>query len=611
MQPAVSGGCFAVGDLLGTSHQEGEQSGTALFGKAVESPIVRDYIQETHGVGSAGLPLALLLDCDWWDSFVGAKGKNSYFDFLGRHHPKLSRKALDGLNPEPARPDILTCLGPATSRKVGELSRNEYFEIKPDSPTGLEKWFGPPGAPELGKRSKLRKFYRSFLLPYREGVVYPNTPTKSKELPLPLNQVFRHLVRAFMRNHGVRKVRLYISVRLHSPGLLLYKICIEIETDDKRRQEALARATGKWLYAAYVVCHFPELFPAIESELGEHSFEGEPFPRIRCQFNVLPELKPVLGSLEQAVMMRGLALPGEQFLLCCDESFYQWLVAKPPEIQVRKLWAEVQARAESWVKLAGGEALWSRVRPLILEVEQVARNFALMFPDAEDFVNAVLSWVTRHPLLTLGIVVTGVVITAGVAAYLEAALVGAALVASEGAIAEGTAAGAASALGRFALTEEIAAPLFGPEVASATGARGFMTATEISTQIGGVGVPANDGLILANAVSRPLLSTAQRRVAAAGVAAAAVLMVSSSSAYAMERGATVVDPKRAPIVAQHAAGLYMIRSQDPATYRSRPPVQGSPINVHDYAEPASRTAPDFSGRPPPLLARYVGSLKVI
>ena len=109
---------------------KGEQSGTDLLGKIVESPIVLDYIKETHHVDQKGIPLALLLGTDWEDFYVGSRGRQDYFDFLVKQHPNPNRQELDDLKPGPARPDILMRNGPVYSLAGARfsMSRNEYYE---------------------------------------------------------------------------------------------------------------------------------------------------------------------------------------------------------------------------------------------------------------------------------------------------------------------------------------------------------------------------------------------------------------------------------------------------------------------------------------------------
>ena len=610
----ISADCYAAADLLITAKERGEQSGTGLFGKIAENPIVLDYIKETHHVDEKGVPIALLLETDWEDRYIGPRGKEDYFNFLVKKHPNLNRQELDKLKPEPARPDILTRNGPNYSVAGVRFSmdRNEYYEIKPDSPSGLREWEGPQGEEERGKRYKLKKFYRDFLLPYKEGRTYPATPLNNKSIPLPVNRVFIYLASIFIRRHNIKRLLIYLSVRRQQPGLLLYKVCIEIETDDKRKQRTLAKAAAKTMYATYVVSHFPEKFQAVEKELGDYSFEGDKFPKVRCKFNVINELKPAEKSLEEAINMRGIALPGEEYMICCDETFYLSLVAKPLENVVRQIWEQLQAKAEFWVTYAGGSVGWSKVKPLFLELEKVGKYIERVFPDAELFANLVLNWILEHPYLTAALVVTTFVLTAGIAAFLEAGLLATAAVETT-AITEASATQVAGGLGRIAMTETVAAPIFGGEVATGAGARGFVSVQQIAAQIGGTGAAANDVALLANAVAPGLLTPAVTKTAAMGFAAAFVLMINSSTAYAQDKPSGSVDAKTAKIIAQHASRLFMVRSRTTPLGRYEPPVPGNLINLSNFAEPAPKdfSRIDFSRATPPLYTRYLGKVTMV
>lgn len=612
----ISGDCFAVGDLLITAKYKGEQSGTGLLGKINESPIILDYIKETHHVDQEGIPLALLLGTDWEDFYVGPRGRQDYFDFLVKQHPNLNRQELDDLKPEPARPDILTRNGPNYSLAGARfsMSRNEYYEIKPDSPSGLREWAGPVGEPEKGKKYKLAKFYRRFGLPYNKGTTYPAGPLETKFLPLPVvNNAFMYLASIFIKRHKIKRVLLYISVRRHEPGLLLYKVCIEIETDDQRKQQALAKAAAKTLYATYVVCHFPERFSSIEQELGDYSFEGDKFPRVRCTLNVIDELKPAEKSLTEAIYMRGIGLPGEKYLVCCDETYYQSLIAKPQVDQVKQIWEQLQAKAEMWVTYAAGSIGWSKVKPLVLEIEKVAKYIKLIYPDADDFANMILNWVSEHPYLTVALIVTSFVVTAGVAAFLEAGLLAEAAVGTEAAFTEATATQVAGGLGRIAMTETVATPILTKEIAIGAGAHGFMSVEQIAAQISGMGAAANDVAIVRNAIVTPLLSPVVKKLASMGVAAAFLLMVNTSTAYAQDNPSKPVDAKTAKIIAQHASSLFMVRALDAPSGSNKPPIQGSLINLRNYAEPEPQDLSkgiDFSQAKAPIYTRYLGRITI-
>ncbi len=607
----ISGDCFAVGDFLYTAKYKKEQSGTGLLGKIVESPIVLDYIKETHHVDERGILFDPDLGCDWEDFYTDDEGLQDYFDFLVEKHPNLNRKELDELRPKPVRPDILTREGPVyVGGTLISRNRNEYYEIKPDSPTGLREWFGPKGEPEKGKKYKLAKFYKDFyLFSYKKGETYPATPLETKYIPLPVvSRSFIYLAKLFIRLYNIKRVLLYISVRRHEPGLLLYKVCIEIETDDQRKQQTLAKVAAANLYATYIVCHFPEKFQSVEQELGDYSFEGNKFPVPRCKFNVIDELKPLEKSLTETLYMRGIALPGEEYLVCCDETFYQRLVAKPQVDQVSQIWEQLQVKAELWATCAWGSSIGrSMVKPLFLEVEKVARYIKLIYPDAQDFANTILNFVIDHPYLTVALITTCFVVTAGVAAFLEAGLLATAAVGTEMAITETTALEVVDGLGSFAMTETEATQILSQEVANGAGARGLMSVEQVAAKIGGIGASANDVANVGNVLRVPqLLRTA---INTRQVAAGFPLMFSSSTAYAQDKPSGPVDAKTAKIIAQHVSSLFIVHALD-APKGNKPPIQGNLVNLRDYAELEPKKGIDFSQAKPPFYTRYLGKVTI-
>lgn len=516
MSGTTSGGCYAVGDVLATPDRPGYLSGTGLLGRVVESPVVADYIAETHNVDRAGVPLAVLLGTDWWD----AEGKKSYFDFLTKRHPTLDRGQLNRLNP--VRPDILTHHGPTyVAGTLVSQRRSEFYEIKPDSPTGIRA--GEEKLPHL------RHFYRDHGLPYRPGVTYPRHPSKSKDIPLPLNREFLHLAQILLFRHGIKTLRMWVTVRRQQDALLVYKICVEIDTDDRRRQQTLAKAVAKHLYAAYVACHFPNLFTSVQKELGDHSFDGDKLPRIRCTFDVLDDLKPMQKAIEEALYMRGIALPGDELLLCCDEAYYWELLATRP-YGTAYAWQKLLPVVKAWVHYAAGSVGWARVQPWIAKGEDVAGEIKERYPYHVGFADAVIEYARHHPTEFLLFVTLPIILTAGAALLIEAGLL-ASIVVADGVATQATAT-VIGGLGRTAMGELVATQTLGSEVASGAAVRGLISAQEVATQIGGLGASANEVTALGTVLSSSQLAATVKGAAVIGVAAAYVLGVNVKSAYA-------------------------------------------------------------------------------
>jgi hypothetical protein len=592
-----SGGCFALGDILARSERRGEKSGVSLFGRLAETPIMVDYLKETWNVLANQLVIVAMNDRDWWDI---TNNKKEYFDFLVRKNPRVRREALDALKPEPKRPDILTHDGP---RKVRGAQlpggRFEWYEIKPDSPTGFIAW--------EEKKPGLYKFFKT--LPYKPGEAYPSDPSGEKEVPLSMNRAFVYLGNIAKRRGGLQRLRVYMKIRRPEKGLLVYKVCIEIE--DERRQEAMAKALAKWIYAAYVVCHFPGKFKEIAAELGDYSFEGDKIPRIRCKFDVLDDLKPQLKSIEEMLYMRGIALPGDRFMLCCDEAYYWELLASRPQ-GIAYAWQKGLAQAKLWVNYAAGSTVWARIQPWVARAEDVGIQLREKFPYHVQFADAVIEFARNHPAQAILIVSLPLMITAGVAIVFEAGLLAGSIVA-EGVVAE---APAVPGLGRVALAEAEATEALGPEVARGAGAVPNLTRAQLAQRIaGGLGSPANDVKAIEGVLSGPALPEGLKEVAGLAAAAVFLLGVQTKTAFAQPAPPKSDGPPpaqlspNAQVVAQAASKLMLVRPLATGPRNTlRPPTIGEPINLYNYApvekQPFTITPLDR------LEVRYLGSVEI-
>ena len=439
-----------------------------------------------------------------------------------------------------------------------------------------------------------------------------------KEIDLPKNRQFVQAVVVFLRQNAITRARVYLAVRREADGLLVYKLCIKIESEDKRRQQALAKAAAKHLFAAYVVSHAPERFQDVARELGDYSFQGDKFPRVRCAFEALDTLAPYRKSLEQVINMRALGLPGEEYLLCCDESFYRGVLAPRTPDVIGEIWARLLRVAQPIVINAAGTVAWQKLQPIILGAEEAAKRIKEMYPELVEFANAVLAWVIAHPYEAVGIVVATVVLTASVVGLLEAGVIGAgtAIVAGES-IAETTAVPVVSGAGRLAAGEAVTAQMFSTEVATSSAARGLMTAEEVMARIGSTAVAANDNALVVSAVQQSSfrLAVTQTAVAAGAVGKVAVptaacfaLMARADTAYALP-SPTQAPSAKSPVVSQGVSRLFMVRARVIQRGGLKPASNGSIINLNEYAD----GPPEFSNpfdTPTPIYTRLVGRVKL-
>jgi hypothetical protein len=607
----TSGDCYAVGDILDTAHDVGQLNGTALFGlHGAEPAIFNDYVEVTNGADIAAMPG--FHESDWEDE--GSKAH--YVDLICRWNRHIDRSKFEG--ERMPWPDIITSDGVSvrTPRFTRALrggfatptnlprGRYEYYEIKPDSPTGQTAG--------IIKLNRLAELYgpRKYRVRHKPGDFYPEGGTT--QIPLPINSALAYLVCVLILRLRLTAVRIFLTVRRPFPGLLLYRVCVEIDTDDKRKQQTLAKALAKHIMAAYVITSIADekIVQPLLKELGDYRFDGDALPRIRCAFDVVDELRPWTGDLADAMYMRGLAYPGEEWMLCSDEAFYQALVT-PPYLgpTVDSLWGALRRQAETWAEfLAGKQGKAALQNEVIFKAEEMRRLAESANPGLKDVADAVLRWMGENKAATIALILLPLVVTAGVAALIEAGVLAGAVLAGELTAVEGTSMAIAGNIGRIAMTESVAGAAISTDVAAVSAFRGFQTVAQVAGQIGGLGTAANTNAI---ASALPHVGTAARGIAAA--AAGITLMTMSTQARAATSGAAqgvTSTPSAGTVIAQHTSGLYLVRPL--GTPRgddlNRRPAKGRLINLREHSE-----VPAPAGRPEPparLQARYLGRVVI-
>jgi hypothetical protein len=581
------GGCYSPPDVFSNDRVKGVQTPGSRFGRAAESPIFQDYLSETHGLP---WPAALAKGTDWSDS-----GRlDEYLDELLRHH-KLDRAALTKQNPQ--RPDILTTRGPTRLRGgVSVANRNEWYEIKPWSPTGIRKG--------QAKKEFLLPFMRTTLHGfYVAGSSYPRHPSGERRIGLIGSPLFDHGLRVLMIRLRIISMKIYLKVTRPEDGLLYYQVCLELELDPERRHrktlEVLASGLAKHVFAFWLVCHAPLAAAWFEGAEPDHAFRDDPLPRIHCRFDVIDQIRDWQPRLEQDMFTRGIGYPGEQYLVACEEAFYRRLVPEVPLVSVADLWRQLLSKTQLMVTAIAGQSVWNTLQPIILQAKDMTvQRLTALFPGMEDFVNTLLSWVARNPFETVVIVLGAVVVTAAVAALWEVALLPVLEEGAAGAV-SALAPRATSGLGRFAATETQATRLFAPTLRT-VGTRGLLSASEVSAQLGGTGTAANDVAYTQHLLSAPFVRAAAK---VAGVGVGSTMMLSTTEARAQ------TDPNAGPaagkVIASHAARLF-IAPCEPWPWPGRRPLQGQTADLEPHIL-KERLSVD---RDPPMRARFLGHFTV-
>jgi hypothetical protein len=612
--------CYVLGDVVDWSRDKGQMSGVATFGLDIaEKVIFEHYVQVTNG---SEFTAAVLEEADWPDH----GGKRNYVDMLVRRNKNVNADKLMARRMQ--WPDIVTHNGiktssvamlvdsfrPLTYRPAVKSSlprgRYEYYEIKPDSPSGKSRG--------VEKLKNIDSVYSDFQLPYKPGKYYPPPGQDDLRIPLPVNRMFVVVCGTILARHGIRKIELTLKVRRHQDGLLLYMICVSIDTDDKKKKsKSFAKEFTRHIMAVYLYCLAPERYKDLLLELGDTSYEGDALPRIHCTFDVIPELKPFTSLIETGMYERGLVFPGEEWLLCCDESVYRHLVPFPGP-NVETLWAGFSKQAEAWAEYLGGKKGVDVLRQQVLvKVEELARLANLAVPGLKEFANAVIRWIHDHPYATVALIVVPIVVTGGLAAVIDAGvLAGGALFAAEMSGGELVGAQMVGGVGRTALSTAVVEATSGPGVAAATAARGVLTFEGVAAQYGGAGIAANDTLPFVTAALQAAKPIVTKTAIAAGMLA---VMTFSTQAYAATSGAPTNQnaessasstTRRPQIIAETSAGIYIVRAL--AAHRgARDAIKGEPINIHDYG--LIRDYSDFSKEPeipPRQMVRYLGRVAV-
>jgi hypothetical protein len=465
--------CYAPAEVLDTSREPGSGIPVAQFGQHVaESAIFEDYVACTNQ--EPFLTVMLRSNpVDWTDK--GSKGE--YADFVKARNPRLDRDAFYRATTK--WPDIVTHNGfvwppglplPRPTLLTGALAmgvravdimprgRFEYYEIKPDSDTGRDDG--------IGKLAEIEPVMRDprFRLRYVAGTTYPS-PAQTR-VDFPYDDVFRKLANDAIRRGRFTSVQVYLAVRRERPGLLLYKLCIELklEDEDEANAEILAKAVAKHLFGTLIATTMPERYPETTAKLGDHSFEGDRVPKIKCRFDVLDALRPWTGRLSETIWSRGLASPGESYYVCCDENFYLNLVG--PAYQgptAESLWRQLRERALLWADVYGGKPATGLLeKEVIVKAEDVARLAMDAFPGLKPLADRIVRWIHEHPYETVAIVMLPLLLTTGLAVAVEAGLIGGALLTGE---LTGGEMAMVGGMGRMAAGRVVTTQAFGREAA--------------------------------------------------------------------------------------------------------------------------------------------------
>jgi len=404
--------------------------GLSVLGFECEAPIVQDYLRVTKGSmqpNNQGYPH------DWWDD----ANKYSYIDIMMTWFG-LSRDRLladSRIKGKLRWPDIATFRGLAYPPPAGAgpdpRRRNEFYDIKPNSETGRRD--------ADQKIYDLRKQYRRYQVPLRAGRAYPEP--NPKYIQLTWGRVFEVARRHFMRRNHLKRADVDLEVLRSFNGQLLYKIRFTFEMEDdltKKLAEdfaeglmwALATAAAAavlafgaaWQAAQVGVTVAGALWEAAKllTEAGaKELMEKAPptaLPRIRIAPDVVEQVRPLSDAFEDAMQSRGYGLPGEEHLLCCEESYFQNVILdRQAAAQAAEL---MRVRGyERWAAYASGRAAWTVISPRVEKAAWLLDPLHLIFPDSTTVRNAVRRLAAENPSQEVGLSSVVLVGTAAVLGY--------------------------------------------------------------------------------------------------------------------------------------------------------------------------------------------------
>ena len=407
------------------------------------------------------------------------------------------------------------------------------YEIKPNNKQGLRD--------ALNKLGNVERSYDDFKIAgiYQRGAVYPFGGRTTIELqPFYLN-AFMYLVNLAFKPLRVTVRKLSIEVERPEDGVLLYKICVDLDGADSYQPDSqflLANFVMRMLLevdneyqpiavreaaTAYANALVPDN-PAVDPRRVEPVFAGRDLRKTPyltlSTVSMAGELAPRLGAIRDAMYSRLMGTPGDRYLLCADAPWYEQNVRRPGIVKAQ---AQVQTiKFAPALPVISGLGFVAVAAPMILTPALLAAlpsTLGLLIPPAAPLLRAAEGIDAKTVLIVLGceVVITAAIIatvvTLGADAPLTVPVIAGAATVAEGALAAGAVATGEAALGGVLLTEaggvaaggtslgaSIMAPVAGAEAASIAAAP-VVVATETSAA---VAVPGLSPLAVAQAALR-------------------------------------------------------------------------------------------------------------
>lgn len=302
----------------------GSDSAIRFGRKIAEGPINADFLVKRAGGDSRFVYFDDLSD-------------NNYFLFLvDRNNPSpnaLERMKRARASGKPFRRPDIVLHHPVNGR--------EYYEIKPASNDGL--------AAAREKLPHIDTFLNDAGLTYARGTSYPPAGSRPSRVELKGGPKFVAGLAVILRRARLRSVKVVLKWDRFEPGVILYSICVAIESDDELEELEIAFLSG-YLVQMLIASLHPEEMP------------GFVFP----QDNWAVEIPAEIGWMKEEFIKAARArlvgsVPGDEWQILCEQAVFDRLVTSVRQwpLALRQLLGIADLQAE-WQGALGRDRIERR-----------------------------------------------------------------------------------------------------------------------------------------------------------------------------------------------------------------------------------------------------------
>jgi hypothetical protein len=535
--------------------------------------------------------------------------------------------------------------------------RNELYEVKPDTIWG-----------EINGKRKLQGMEENFvqlgIAGYKYGSWYPDPPGPTRIARKQIGfQHYRYVQESFrfrldrmersLRNIGrtLKILGVMLEIERREAGLLYYMICVQMRLDFQG-EEAVAKKVVLRLYEAMTTglieqqakleLEFanalapatrdhkarPPQVPDREAEEALRVMAREEQFQIR-KLNLVEELQSSVISLGNTLFSKLRGLPGERFLVCCDEVYFNNEIMNPRKIRLGNILRPLQLRPPLIMQynVAAAGAMVKVGAPVIATayvIGKITHAPQEIFYAREHWTKA-RDWLDQHPAATL---IVGSALVYGTALLLAGGgvTVAAALYA-EGAVTTGGAVGLQTNVGTGlarALASESIAPSALPAIERQVSERFAVEAARelaaketdalLSQELRKLAEREAERIIIRQAAKEFQQQVAQRAISAGGknLAAVALRMALPGAAVGAALGEGTASASTP--VALEVGSLFLLKLRDGIEPRDLP-LELSEYDYTKFSDEAPRPdivlPQEMGGKAPPTKVWHLGVLECL